>query len=109
MDILMVKGILLGAIALGSAAAGLFFLRFLSVTGDRLFLFFSLACFLEALCRVLMGITTVSSEEHPVIYLIRLVAYGLIIFAIIDKNRKKSPSLAPPSVSINDRDEFTHH
>jgi hypothetical protein len=111
MEVLMMKGILLGAIALGSAVAGLFFLRFWLMTGDRLFLYFSLACFLEGLCRVLMGITPVSSEneEHPVIYLIRLVAYGLIIFAIIDKNRKKSPSLAPPSVSINDRDEFTHH
>jgi hypothetical protein len=40
-----------------------------------------------------MAISAVSSDEHPVIYLVRLVAYGLIIFGIVDKNRKKSPSL----------------
>lgn len=95
MDLLVVKGMLLGGIAVGSAVAGLFFLRFWHLTRDRLFLCFSLACFLQALSRVLMGISAVSSDEHPVIYLIRLVAYGLIIFAIVDKNRKKSASIVP--------------
>jgi hypothetical protein len=96
MDMLVMKGMLLGAIALGSAAAGLFFLRFWNVTNDRLFLCFSLACFLEALSRILMGISAVSSDEDPVIYLIRLIAYGLIIFGIVDKNRKRSSSLVRP-------------
>lgn len=97
MEMMMVKSLLLGAIALGSAVAGLFFLRFWQRTKDRLFLYFSFSFFLQALSRVLMGISTASSDEHPVIYLIRLVAYGLIIFAIVDKNRKKSPSLVPPA------------
>jgi hypothetical protein len=38
-----------------------------------------------------MAISVVSSDEHPVIYLVRVVAYGLIIFGIVDKNRKKDP------------------
>ena len=96
MDVLLMKGMLLGAIALGSAVAGLFFFRFWHMTGDRLFLYFSLAYFLEALGRLLIGLSAVSSDEHPVIYLIRVVAYGLIIFAIVNKNRKTSPSAVPP-------------
>ena len=85
----MMKGLMLGAIALGSAVAGLFFLRFWKVTGDRLFLFFALAFFFEALSRVLMAISALSSEEHPVIYALRLVAYGLILAGISYKNLKK--------------------
>lgn len=93
MDVLVMKGMLLGGIAVGCVVAGLFFLRFWLMTNDRLFLCFSLAFFLMSLSRVLMAISAVSSDEHPVIYLVRLVAYGLIIFGIIDKNRKKSLSL----------------
>ena len=66
------------------------------MTSDRLFLYFSPAYFLEALGRLLIGLSAVSSDEHPVIYLIRVVAYGLIIFAIVNKNRKTSPSAVPP-------------
>ena len=93
MDVVVMKGMLLGGIAVGGVVAGLFFLRFWLMTNDRLFLCFSLAFFLMSLSRVLMAISAVSSDEHPVIYLVRLVAYGLIIFGIVDKNRKKSPSL----------------
>jgi uncharacterized protein DUF5985 len=94
MDVMLVKSLLLGALALGSAIAGLFFLRFWRSTNDRLFLYFSIAFFLQALDRVLLGIITTSSEENPTIYLIRLVAYGLIIWGIVEKNREKSPSIA---------------
>jgi hypothetical protein len=93
MDVLVIKGMLLGGIAVGGVVAGLFFLRFWLMTNDRLFLYFSFALFLMSLSRVLMAISEVSSDEHPVIYLVRLVAYGLIIFGIVDKNRKKPPSL----------------
>jgi hypothetical protein len=98
MDLLLMKGMLLGAIALGYSVAGLFFWRFWNITSDRLFLYFSLGFFLETLGRMLRGLDMFSLEEHePVIYLIRLIAYGLIIIGIVDKNRKKSPSIAPPS------------
>ena len=95
MDVLMTKGILLGGIILSSIMAGLFFLRFWKVTGDRLFLFFSLAFFTMALSRVLMSLTVVSSDEHPVVYIVRLLAYGLILFGVLDKNRKKSHTSFP--------------
>ena len=95
MDELVMKGMLLGGFAVGGAAAGLFFLRFWLMTNDRLFLYFSFALFLLSLSRVLMAIGAVSSDEHPVVYLVRLVAYGLIIFGIVDKNRKKLSLLGP--------------
>ncbi len=94
MELLMLEGWMLGAIALASIVAGLFFLRFYGATGDRLFVFFALAFFFEALSRVLMAVSTLSSDEHPVIYVIRLIAYGLIIAGISYKNFKK-PSRAP--------------
>jgi hypothetical protein len=96
MDVMLVKILLLGALALGSAIVGLFFLRFWRTTNDRLFLYFSIAFFLQALDRILLGIIP-ASEENPAIYLMRLVAYGLIIWGIVEKNREKSSSLASPA------------
>lgn len=90
MELLLAKEFVLGAIALGSLVAGLFFLRFWRVTGDRFFIFFALAFFVESLSRVLLAISTVSSEEDPVIYLVRLCSYGLIIVSIVHKNLKTS-------------------
>ncbi|HEY8189065.1 MAG TPA: DUF5985 family protein, partial [Micavibrio sp.] len=69
----------------------LFFLRFWKSTGDRFFLFFSLAFAIEAVSRLLLGLSNYSSEYEPMIYLMRLVAFLVIIGAIVDKNRVKKP------------------
>lgn len=97
MDLLVVKGMLLGGITVGSVVIALFFLRFWKKTSDRLFLYFAFAFFILAINQIVMILTAISSEEHPAVYLIRLAAYGLILFAIVDKNRKKSPSFSPPN------------
>lgn len=96
MDLLVLKGMLLGGIAIGTAVASLFFLRFWLKTSDRLFLYFSLAFLILAVNRIVMAIAVISSDDHPIIYLMRSFAYGLIILAIVDKNRKKSVSFVPP-------------
>jgi hypothetical protein len=81
---------LLGAIAAASFVAGLFFLRYWRSTGDRFFLFFMLAFWIEAGNRVAMAVLQTSSEEDsPLHYLVRLVAYLLILVAIWDKNRPR--------------------
>lgn len=85
---------LLGAIVTASLIAALFFLRFWRSTGDRFFLFFAMAFALDALNRLLLGSMAGSdmasaNEEFPVYYLIRLLGYGLILFAIYDKNRPR--------------------
>lgn len=77
---------MLGALVLGWAVAGLFFLRFWRSTGDRFFLWFALSFFLEALNRLLMGLNEVLRDQAPLYYLVRLLAYSLILWAILEKN-----------------------
>lgn len=90
MDMVAVGSLLLGAVAMGSLAAGLFFLRFWRMTGDRLFLFFAVALGVEALVRTILGLGAVPRESEPFIYVLRLISYGLIIVGIVDKNRAQS-------------------
>ncbi|PWF39451.1 hypothetical protein C7C56_027010 [Massilia glaciei] len=76
-----------GAIAMGLIVVSLFFLRYWRSTRDRFFLYFAASFALEALTRVLLGIAAAKSEDAPLYYLIRLLAYGLILIAIYEKNR----------------------
>jgi hypothetical protein len=80
---------ILGATALASLVAALFFLRFWRDTRDRLFCFFAIAFGIDALHRVVLALTPVSQEQEPFVYVGRLVTYGLIIAAIVDKNRPR--------------------
>jgi hypothetical protein len=80
---------LLGATAMASLVAALFFLRFWRETGDRFFLYFAVAFGMEGLNRSVLGLSTVSQETEPFFYLVRLIAFLLILAAIVDKNRKK--------------------
>lgn len=77
-----------GALAAGYAVAGLFFLRFWSRTGDRLFAMFAAAFWLLAVQRVATIVTFSWLEDSTWLYSLRLVAFVLILVAIIDKNRK---------------------
>jgi hypothetical protein len=77
---------ILGAIVMAAATAGVFFFRFWRETGDRLFLMFAVALWLEALHRAVLALSARPSEGDPLIYLVRFIAYALIVVAIIDKN-----------------------
>lgn len=76
-----------GALALGYLTAGLFFLRFWKETRDRLFGIFATAFFLLAFQRSMLTLTTDAREEAILLYAVRLLAFLLILYAIIDKNR----------------------
>lgn len=76
----------LGALAMASWVAGLFFLRFWRDTGDRLFAIFALAFWLFALTRCAIALVPKENESHSYLYWIRLLAFLLILIAIIDKN-----------------------
>jgi hypothetical protein len=78
---------LVGGIAVASFVAGLFFFRFWLHTRDRFFIFFALSFWIEAANRVAMVVFSEPNEGEPGYYVVRLVAYGLIIAAIVDKNR----------------------
>lgn len=77
---------LAGAIMVSAWAISVFFFRFWRKTGDRLFGFFSAAFLLLGFERV--SIALVSGELHGLVYLVRFCAFLLIIFAIIEKNRR---------------------
>ena len=80
---------LMGAIAMASLTAGLFFLRFWRDTRDRLFLIFALAFWLLGMTRLGLVLLRMHTEEHTYIYWIRLIAFVLIVLAIVDKNRPR--------------------
>lgn len=83
-----VSSVLMGAVAMASAMAALFFLRFWRQTRDGFFLFFAAAFGLDALARFILGMGELSEETQPLIYLARLVTFCLIIIAIVGKNRR---------------------
>ena len=79
-----------GAIAAGWGIAGLFFCRFWRRTGDRFFLWFALSFWLEAVNRIALGLLVAAEEDSPLIYGLRVVSYGFILYAIWSKNRPRS-------------------
>ncbi len=83
--------VLMGAVAMASLVATLFFLRFWRQTKDNFFLLFAIAFAINALSRFVLGLLHVSDETEPLFYLARLVTFGLIILAIIQKNRPAKP------------------
>jgi hypothetical protein len=78
--------LLAGAITMGYAIAALLFLRLWHRVRDRLFLFFSGAFALMALHQGILGIANIPHEERSWVYLLRLLAFSLIILAILLKN-----------------------
>lgn len=91
---------LIGANALANAAIALFFLRFWHQTRDRLFLAFSLSFGLLTASRVALVISNINVEDRASFYWVRLAAYLLILFAVLDKNRLRSerqPETRPQS------------
>ena len=76
-----------GAVTIGFAVAGLFFLRFWHKTRDKLFRAFATAFWMMAIERVILVSMNVQDETRTYVYLIRLVAFLLIIKAIYEKNR----------------------
>jgi hypothetical protein len=77
-----------GASAMGSFVAGLFFLRYWTRTRDRLFLSFTVAFWLLGIQRMVLVMARAQAVDEPVYaYVIRLVAFVVIILALRDKNR----------------------
>ena len=83
------NSLLMGAIAMASFVAALCFFRFWKNTRDRFFLLFSLAFVIDAMGRVVLGLMSLSEEQEPLVYITRLLMFGLILVAIYDKNRSK--------------------
>mgnify|MGYP001144332454 CR=1 FL=1 len=76
-----------GAIVMGYAMAGLFFLKFWRQTRDQFFLALAPAFWLLGLGSALSRFSGVPVEARSHFYLFRVAAYGLILSAIWRKNR----------------------
>jgi type II secretory pathway component PulM len=80
------KQFLWGLLAMASAVASLLFLRYGKMTRERLFLYFSAAFLAMALNWLGLAIIEPDNEHRHVAYLLRLLAFVLILVGIIDKN-----------------------
>lgn len=97
LDVLLINKInnfLFGAIMIGSLAVALFFLKFYRKTEDRFFAYFSAAFAMFSVERwfflLIDGKDGVYNETLTYVYIIRLVAFLLIIAAILEKNRRQT-------------------
>jgi hypothetical protein len=89
-----------GAIAMGYGVAGLFFLRFWRKTRDRLFALFALALFVLSLNRVgSVAFAGAGGGAADLVYWVRFAAFALILAAIVDKNRPRTPRPPGPGHS----------
>jgi membrane-associated PAP2 superfamily phosphatase len=84
---MMLYDFLSGAVALGFAVCALFFLRYWRRTREELFLAFALAFLLLGVGQTVLALANIPTEERGSIYLVRLVAFLLILVAIYRKNR----------------------
>lgn len=76
-----------GAVVMGYGVCALFFIRFWRATDDRLFVIFALAFGLLALQALALALINPVEEWRTGLYVVRLLAFLLILGAIVDKNR----------------------
>lgn len=79
-----------GAIVMGYAVACLLFLRYWRRTREKLFLSFAASFFLLAVNYTWLATTQIPVEERSPLFLVRLLAFSLIILAIIQSNRSRT-------------------
>ena len=81
----MIELMISGALGVAYLVAAMFFTKFWTTTRDRLFGFFAAAFAILAVQRLLLPIA--SPEMSSFLYVVRVIAFLLIIIAIVDKNR----------------------
>ena len=79
---------LAGAVTFGFFVCGLYFLRFWHKTRDELFIAFASAFALLGIGQAILALGNIPTEERGSIFLIPLLAFALILIAILRKNRK---------------------
>jgi hypothetical protein len=88
---MMIEGFLLGVIVTGSLVAATFFLKFWLRTRDFLFLAFGIAFFIEAINRTGFLFVAAPNEGTASIYVVRLLAFLIILSGIVYKSARPSP------------------
>jgi hypothetical protein len=77
-----------GMLATGYLVIAAFFLRFWKQTRDRFFIYFSLAFGLFAVQRAMLVDEFALVESKTWAYVLRLIGFVLIVYAIVIKNRE---------------------
>ena len=77
-----------GAVAMGFAIAALMFLKFWRRTREGLFLAFSGSFLLLAVTQALLTLSGIPTEERSWLFLLRLLAFLLILAAMWWQNRR---------------------
>ncbi len=77
-----------GALSMACLVSGLFFLRYYRQSRDRFFLFFSIAFFVFALNWLGLSVVPREHESRHYVYVVRLIAFVLLLVAIAAKNRR---------------------
>lgn len=85
----MFEQFLSGAIVMGFATACLLFVKYFRRTRQRLFLTFAASFLLLAVNYAWLAITQIPVEERSPLFVIRLIAFALIIVAIFQSNRSR--------------------
>ncbi len=82
--------IISGALKMGCATLGLFFFKFWRKSDERIFIIYAFAFWMLALERFVLAYIGGNNEPSIQIYLIRLAAFLLIFYGIIDKNKQQN-------------------
>jgi drug/metabolite transporter superfamily protein YnfA len=89
-----------GATMAAALVIALLFFRYWRQSRDRLFLMFSLGFLVFSISRLILAFLEEDDEGRVYVYGLRLIAFLLILAAIVDKNRSRE---APAGASGNGR------
>jgi hypothetical protein len=72
-----------------SLAVSLFFIRFWRKSRERLFALLALVFALLSVERAVLAFVPAGHESRHLVFLVRLLAFALLIAGIVDKNRRQ--------------------
>jgi Family of unknown function (DUF5985) len=75
-----------GAVTIAYIIAAVHFLSFWRKTSDRLFVSFAAAFLLFALNQFIVSVLWAADERNSYAYILRILGFTIILFAIVDKN-----------------------
>ena len=81
-------GFIHGAVAMGCVIVAVFFFRFWQQSRDRLLAWFAAAFLVLAVSYVILGLIELATEWRVYVFVLRLVAFSLILYGIYEKNRR---------------------
>lgn len=88
-----------GGTIVAASVIALFFFRYWRQTRDRLFAMFAAGFLTFAVSRLILAFLDEGDESRVYVYTLRLLAFALILAAIVDKNRSRKPD--PGGASTN--------